>query len=70
MKFIIIIIIAFGIIFCCTQILRSKPAWLVKLYCDIWERPYPTKHRIDFIGTILAIVFYISVLIYIVIFDK
>jgi hypothetical protein len=70
MGFLIIIFVVFGIIFCFTQILRNKPKWIVRLYCDIWQRPYPTKGRIDFIGEILAFVAYILVMAYIVFFDK
>jgi hypothetical protein len=70
MKFLIVILVAFGIIFCCTQILRNKPLWLVKLYVDIWRRPYPTKRRIDSIGVMLVVIAYLAVMAYIVFFDR
>ena len=66
----IVILIVFGIILCCTQILKSKPVWLVKLYVDIWQRPFPTKGSIEVTGIIIFVIAYFLVMIYVAFFDK
>lgn len=70
MKFLIIIFVVFGIIWFCTWFLACRPKWITQLYYDIWEKPFPSKGKIEFIGEMLTIAAYLIVLVYIIIFDK
>lgn len=62
--------IVFMMILGISEILKSRPKWLVRLYCDIWERPYPSNKRINKIGQYIAIAMYILILIYVIYLDK
>lgn len=60
--YLITIVIVFSIILLTGEILKTKPKWLVNLFVDIWNKPYPDDKQIDRISSWLVVISYLVIL--------
>jgi hypothetical protein len=62
MFYLLTISITFSIIMLIGEILKRKPKWIVNLFVDIWNKPYPSNKQIDSVTLWLVIIAYLVIL--------
>jgi hypothetical protein len=61
--YILSMVVVVSIILLIGELLKCKPKWLINLFVDIWNKPYPKNRKIDDITLGLVMIAYVVILI-------